>query len=90
MQMNEYRTKISSKGQIVIPKEIRDRYGFKKGVEVVIKPISETKLVIERIPRLSELFGALGEAKATEVLLEERRKEVKAEEERFKELGGEP
>ncbi|MCS7364524.1 MAG: AbrB/MazE/SpoVT family DNA-binding domain-containing protein [archaeon GB-1867-035] len=26
----EFKTKISVKGQIVIPKEIREKYGFKK------------------------------------------------------------
>ncbi len=29
--MVEYETKISSKGQIVIPKEIKEKYGFKRG-----------------------------------------------------------
>jgi len=84
--MNEHKTRISSKGQIVIPKEIRERYGFEKGVEVVIKPVSETKLIIERVPRLSELFGVFKEAKMTEVLFKERERESKIEEERFREL----
>ena len=84
--MNEHKTRISSKGQIVIPKEIRERYGFEKGVEVVIKPVNETKLIIERIPRLSELFGVFKEAKMTEVLFKERERESKIEEERFREL----
>ena len=84
--MNEHKTRISSKGQIVIPKEIRERYGFEKGVEVVIKPVNETKLIIERVPRLSELFGVFKEAKMTEVLFKERERESKIEEERFREL----
>ena len=87
--MNEYKTRISSKGQIVIPKEIRERCGFKKGVEVVIKPVSETKLIIERVPRLSELFGVFEEVKITEVLSKERERESKIEEERFRELSEE-
>jgi AbrB family looped-hinge helix DNA binding protein len=84
----EYRTKISSKGQIVIPKEIREKYGYCEGVEVILKPIGETKLLIERSPRLSELFGSLGEAKAAETLLQEREKELKCgfEKQREKEL----
>jgi AbrB family looped-hinge helix DNA binding protein len=84
----EYKTRISSKGQIVIPKEIREKYGYREGVEVILKPIDETRLLIERSPRLSELFGSLGEAKATETLLQEREKESKsgAEKQRDKEL----
>jgi len=82
----EFKTRISTKGQIVIPKEIREKYGFRKGVEVIIKPLDETRLIIKRAPRLSELFGFLGEAKATEMLLEERKKEIEIEEERISEL----
>ncbi len=84
--MVEYETKISSKGQIVIPKEIREKYGFKKGVKVVIKPIDKTKLLIERTPRLSELFDILEGVEATKILFEEREKEVKVEKERLGEL----
>lgn len=84
--MVEYETRISSKGQIVIPKEIREKYGFKKGVKVVIKPIGKTKLLIERAPRLSELFDILEGIEATKVLLEEREKEIKVEKERLVEL----
>lgn len=65
VRLMEYKAKISSKGQIVIPKDIRERYGYRKGVEVTFKPIDNTKLLIERSPRLSELFGYLGEAEAS-------------------------
>jgi len=82
----EFKTKISVKGQIVIPKEIREKYGFKKGVEVVIKPLDDTRLIIERAPRLSELFGFLGEIEATKILLEERKREIEVEEKRISEL----
>ncbi len=81
----EYRTKISSKGQIVIPKEIREKYGYREGVEVTLKPIDETKLLIERPRRLSELFGSLGGARAAETLLREREKELDSEVEKERE-----
>lgn len=81
------KTVISSKGQIVIPKEIREKYGFKKGSEVIIMPIKENKLLLERSVKLSELFGFLGKSKASKLLLEEREQEKAAEKERIEELG---
>jgi AbrB family looped-hinge helix DNA binding protein len=84
--MMEYRTKISAKGQVVIPKEIRERYGFNEGVEIIIRPLKETTLLIERAPRLPELFGFMGEAKTSDILLEEREKELKAERRRSREI----
>jgi len=85
-----FKVRISSKGQIVIPKEIRELYGFKVGEEVIIRPESETRIILERIPKLSEFFGILGDARLSDILLEERRKELEVEEERISEfIGGE-
>lgn len=81
----KYRTRVSSKGQVVIPKEIREKYGFREGTEVVIKPVSETAIVLERAPRLSELFGFMGRARAAEALLREREAEAAAEWQRWRE-----
>ena len=78
MRLMEYKAKISSKGQIVIPKDIRERYGYSKGGEVTFKPIDNTKLLIERSPRLSELFGYLGEAETSKILIKERAEEAEA------------
>jgi len=77
---------ISSKGQVVIPKEIREKYGFKKGSEVIITPIEENKLLLERSVKLSELFGFLGKAEASKLLLKEREQESSMEKERTEEL----
>jgi AbrB family looped-hinge helix DNA binding protein len=82
----EFKTKVSVKGQIVIPKELREKYGYREGVEVTLKPLNETTLIIERAPRLTELFGFLGGAEASKILLEEREKEVKAERQRRREI----
>ncbi len=82
----EYRTRVSSKGQIVIPKEIRDKLGYREGMEVVLRPVDDTKLIIERAPKLTELFGFLGEAKISSMLEKERGRESKAEKEREKEI----
>jgi len=82
----EFRTKVSTKGQIVIPKELRERYGYREGVEVILKPLNETTLLLERAPRLTELFGFLGEVEASKILIEERSREVKTERGRREEL----
>jgi AbrB family looped-hinge helix DNA binding protein len=81
---DKYRVKVSSKGQIVIPSEIRDRYGFTEGTELIVKPLDENRLLLEKVPRLSELFGFLGKAKVSRVLLEAREREVCAENILFK------
>ncbi|MGB9854640.1 MAG: AbrB/MazE/SpoVT family DNA-binding domain-containing protein [Candidatus Bathyarchaeales archaeon] len=83
---SKHKVKVSSKGQIVIPSEIRDKYGYTKGTELIVKPLDENRLLLERVPRLSELFGFLGEAKVSKVLLEAREREACAEDERRKEL----
>ena len=86
MNEDKHKVKVSSKGQIVIPSEIRDKYGYTKGTELIVKPLDENRLLLERVPRLSELFGFLGEAKVSRVLLEAREREACAEDERREEL----
>jgi len=83
----KHKTKISSKGQIVIPGEIRDKYGYTKGTELIVTPLDENRLMLERVPKLSKLFGFLGNVEASKVLLMERDREVRAEKERREELG---
>lgn len=84
---SKYRVKVSSKGQVVIPSEIRGRYGYNKGTELIVRALDENRLLLERVPRLSELFGFLGKAKVSKVLLEAREREACAERERREELG---
>lgn len=84
---SEYRVRVSSKGQVVIPGEIRDRYGYTSGTELIVRALDENRLLLERVPRLSELFGFLGEAKVSRVLLEAREREACAENERRVEIG---
>ena len=47
---NSYKTnmKISERGQITIPKELRDRFGMHKDVEVEITPIEQGLLIQKR------------------------------------------
>ena len=53
MSMRAYRTVISSKGQVVIPAELREEFGLKKGTpatwseeqgRLVLTPITERRL----------------------------------------------
>ncbi len=41
-------TKVSDKGQVVIPKEIRDKMGFKEGTKLIVM-VSGDAVVLQRI-----------------------------------------
>ncbi len=41
-------TKVSDKGQVVIPKEIRDKVGFKEGTKLIVIA-TEDAVVLQRI-----------------------------------------
>ena len=82
--MGSYRTKISSKGQVVIPAELREQFGLKKGTpatwseergRLVLTPITEQ--------RLDEIMGFLkpapGEPSMFDELFAERERERKRE-----------
>lgn len=48
--------KISKKGQIVIPKEIRDKFGIKPG-DIIIFRIKDDKVILEKIKdKLSDIL----------------------------------
>ncbi|HKI25007.1 MAG TPA: AbrB/MazE/SpoVT family DNA-binding domain-containing protein [Candidatus Sulfotelmatobacter sp.] len=82
--MATYRTVISSKGQVVIPAELREQLGLEKGTpatwteengRLVLTPITERLL--------DEIQGSLrpgpGEPSVFEALFEERERERKRE-----------
>ncbi len=48
--MVELRTKVSDKGQILIPKIFRDKYGIEAGQSVIMEPTAEGLLIKGRIP----------------------------------------
>lgn len=82
--MRNYPTVISSKGQVVIPAELREEFGINKGTRatwteekgrLVLTPITER--------RIREIRGMLkpgpGEPSAFEMLFEERERERQQE-----------
>jgi AbrB family looped-hinge helix DNA binding protein len=82
--MRSFRTVVSSKGQVVIPAELREEYGLDKGTRAVWTE-DNGRLVLTPITerRLNEIMGLLkpgpGEASAFEGLFEERRRERERE-----------
>jgi AbrB family looped-hinge helix DNA binding protein len=72
MNMTSYRTKISSKGQVVIPAELREQFGLKKGTpatwseergRLVLTPMTEK--------RLNEIRGFLKPAPGERTMFDE-------------------
>ncbi|MDA4131104.1 MAG: AbrB/MazE/SpoVT family DNA-binding domain-containing protein [Thaumarchaeota archaeon] len=86
VSMDEHKIRVSTKGQVVIPEEIRKRYGIIPGMELTLKPLDKNRIIVEKVPRLSEFFGFLGKAETIEVLRKERQLEFKVERERDEEL----
>ncbi len=55
--------RLSTKGQLVVPKEIRDRHGWTPGVELEFEDLGDAVLV-RRVPKreatsISDLLGCL-------------------------------
>jgi bifunctional DNA-binding transcriptional regulator/antitoxin component of YhaV-PrlF toxin-antitoxin module len=82
--MRSYPTIISSKGQVVIPVELREQYGLDKGTRAVWTE-DKGRLVLTPITerRLDEIMGFLkpgpGEPSMFEELFAEREREHKRE-----------
>jgi AbrB family looped-hinge helix DNA binding protein len=78
--MSIYRTTISSKGQVVIPAELREQFGLEKGTPATWTE-EKGRLVLTPITlqRIREIRGFLkpkpGEPSAFEGLFEERERE---------------
>lgn len=74
--------KMSSKGQLVVPAEMRKKLGIKPGQKVNLALV-DGKAVITPLPEdpIKALRGALkGRPSMTKALLEDRRKEIEREE----------
>jgi len=82
--MSSYRTVVSSKGQVVIPAELREKLGLGKGTPATWTE-EEGRLVLTPMTmrRIKEIRGFLkpgpGEPSAFEGIFEERERERKRE-----------
>ncbi len=56
-----YQSKMTSKGQVTIPKDLRDRFGLKKGEEVLMVPANEGILLKHRMNSMRSLRGLMRE-----------------------------
>lgn len=56
------KVKVSSKGQIVIPKEIRDSMQIKED-DVLYVAEKDGQIVLERVPNLMDFAGKFGDGK---------------------------
>jgi len=83
--MGQLRTKISSKGQVVIPAAVRVQLGLAPGtsVDVIVdgtKVILETDTLAAKLRLIKEMRGCTaGGPSGTELLLEDRRLERERE-----------
>lgn len=50
--------KVTSKGQITIPKEVRDRLGITEGDQLVFR-VEQNRAVLAKTPNLLDLAGAV-------------------------------
>jgi AbrB family looped-hinge helix DNA binding protein len=78
-------TRVSSKGQMVIPAAIREELGIVPGTRVAVR-VEGTRLILEadtlaaKLRRIDEMRGCTaGHGSGTELLLEDRRRERERE-----------
>jgi len=88
--MDAVRVKVSAKGQVVIPKKFREKYGLEPGTEVLFIE-GDGSLTIVKAPRdpIEEGFGILkhlGGPPLTQEIVEEHRREREREEQKFERL----
>lgn len=71
------KTKVSAKGQVVIPKEFRDRFGIKEGGEVVVEAVDEGVLIMKRqkdpVRMMTGMFEGKFKKTSTEIIRETRK-----------------
>ncbi len=68
--------RISERGQITIPKSLRDQFGMNHNVEVELTAVPEGLLIRKRSAArhpVEEVFGTLGRGGSTDAFLEDIR-----------------
>jgi len=65
-------TTLTSKGQVTVPREIRDRLGLKSGDKMVFTMLSDGTVIMRpKRRRLADLAGALTRPDQPEVAIED-------------------
>lgn len=65
-------TTLTSKGQVTVPREIRDRLGLKSGDKMVFTMLSDGTVIMRpKRRRLAELAGSLTRPDQPEVAIED-------------------
>lgn len=72
-------TRVGPKGQVVIPKAVRDRLALKPGDEVVVEAV-DGEARVRRLPVGEELLGLLADGAGTADIEAEHRAELEREE----------
>ena len=68
--------RISERGQVTIPKRLRDRFGMNRKVEVEITPTEQGLLIQKRTAAkhpVDRVYGILGDGRNTDDYIEEIR-----------------
>lgn len=87
----DFRTRLSTKGQVVLPKEVRRRLGWSQGQDLIIEETSEGVLLKRARPfpptRIEDAYGCLHVPGMKALTDEEMREAVAAEARRRHALG---
>jgi AbrB family looped-hinge helix DNA binding protein len=79
MKTKSYPVKISSQGQITLPKELRQKLGAIKGQTVYIGMKNQSSLQVDATPPIAKFRGALapapGQPSAADIVQEIREKQ---------------
>lgn len=59
LKLKTYTVKITSKGQITIPKDLRDQYNFQEGVQLMLTPTEQGVLMRHPANPLRQLKGLM-------------------------------
>lgn len=78
------KTKVSSKGQITLPKEVRDQLGIKQGTELTVNVENGTIRIEKAEDRWRRWEGALAGTDVLEQLEREHRWEIERDEARLR------
>ena len=75
LRWSEMRTRVSEKGQITVPKPLRERLGIRPGDELEVVADGGRLLMTKAVPSdpVASVYGVLGEGLDTDAVVEELR-----------------